>query len=357
MNSGSLQLGRYFGIPVRAHWSMALVAVFFGVNLARALGLVAGVVAVVAFLLSILAHEFGHALVARRYGVETESIDLWALGGVARLDREPPTPRADGLIAGAGPLVSLVLGVVTFGSALLVHSNVLAWIGFVNLLLAVFNMLPGAPLDGGRVLRAVRWARTGNKYRAMRDAGNAGRVLGWSIGIVGVALMLNGQAGIFIAVTGVFIAMNAKAEIAASYIGENLDGVKVRDLTWWGLAHAGSDMDADSMIWERARLGGAGAVAVDANDDGNLDGLVLEDQLWAIPVEQRALVMLNTMMVPFSQTAQASPDDDLSSVLPRLNPLRPIVTVWNEGKLVGIVPPKALRQRLDSAQAAVLGRA
>ncbi|MGA9278297.1 site-2 protease family protein [Ilumatobacter sp.] len=356
MSNGSLHLGRVLGIPVRAHWSMALVAALFGVNLAGAFGLVAGVAAVAAFFVSILAHEFGHALVARRYGVETESIDLWALGGVARLDREPPTPRSDGLIAGAGPLVSLVIGVLTFGAALQLQSNVLGWVGIVNLALAVFNMLPGAPLDGGRVLRAVRWARTGSKYRAMRDAGNAGRVLGWSLAIVGIALMVYGTSGIFIAITGVFIAMNAKAEIAASFVGEHLDGVKVRDLTWWGLAHAGSDMDADSMIDQRARLGEAGAVAVDANDDGQLDGIVLEDQLWAIPTEQRALVMLNSLMVPFSQTARANPDDDLSSVLPRLNPLRPVVTVWNEGKLIGIVPPKALRQRLDSAQAAAAGR-
>jgi Zn-dependent protease len=356
MSNGSLHLGRYFGIPVRAHWSMAFIATLFGVNLAAALGVVAGIVAVIAFFISILAHEFGHALVARRYAVETESIDLWALGGVARLDREPPTPRADGLIAVAGPLVSLAIGLVAFGTALLVSSSVLAWIGFVNLLLAVFNMLPGAPLDGGRVLRAVRWARTGNKYRAMRDAGNAGRVLGWSLGIIGLALMLNGQAGIFIAVTGLFIAMNAKAEIAASRVSEHLAGVKVRDLTWWGLAHAGADMDADSMIWQRSRLGEAGAVAVDANDDGELDGLVLEDQLWAIPSDQRALVMLNTLMVPFSQTARAQPDDDLASVLPRLNPMRPVVTVWNDGKLLGIVPPKTLRQQLDGAQAAALGR-
>jgi Zn-dependent protease len=355
MTNGSLHLGRYLGVPVRAHWSMAFIAVLFGVNLASTLGLLAGVVAVIAFFLSILGHEFGHALVARRYGVETESIDLWALGGVARLDREPPTPRADGLIAVAGPLVSLAIGAVTFGAAFVLSSNVLAWIGFVNLLLAVFNMLPGAPLDGGRVLRAVRWARTGNKYRAMRDAGNAGRVLGWSLGIIGVALMLNGQAGIFIAVTGLFIAMNAKAEIAASHVGEYLQGVKVRDLTWWGLAHAGADMDADSMIWQRSRLGEAGAVAVDANDDGHLDGLVFEDQLWAIPSDQRALVMLNTLMVPFSRTARAQPDDDLASVLPRLDPLRPVVTVWSDGKLAGIVPPKALRQQLDRAQAAALG--
>ncbi len=349
MTNGSLSLGRYFGIPVRAHWSMALVAVLFGVSLAGSFGIVAGVIVIVAFFVSILAHEFGHALVARRYGVQTQSIDLWALGGMARLDREPPTPRADGLIAGAGPLVSLLIGLVTFGGGYVIGSNAIVWVGFVNLLLAVFNMLPGAPLDGGRVLRAVRWARTGNKYRAQRDAGNAGRVLGWCMGIAGVALMLNGQGGVFIALTGVFIAANARAEIANSYISERLDGVKVRDLTWFGVAHAGSDMDADSMIWQRSRLGQAGAVAVDSNDDGVLDGLVLEDQLWAVPAEQRALVMLNSLMMPFSQTAQAGPDDDLSSVLPRLNPLRPVVTVWSEGKLTGIIPPKALQQRLTQA--------
>lgn len=356
MTTGSLSLGRIRGIPVRAHWSMALVAALFGVSLASSLGVIAGSIAVVAFFASILAHELGHAFVARRYGVNTESIDLWALGGVARLDREAPTPRADGFIAVAGPFVSLVIGLVTIAPALVFRSNVLAWIGVVNLALAVFNMLPGAPLDGGRVLRAVRWARTGNKYQAMREAGNAGRVLGWSLAVIGLGLMLRSQPGILIALTGVFIAMNAKAEVSASYIAEQLDGVKVRDLTWFGVAHAGSDMDADSMIWQRSRLGGAGAVAVDSDDDGQLDGMVLEDQLWAIPVEHRAMVMLNTLMMPFSQTAQASPDDDLTSVLPRLNPLRPLVTVWNEGILLGVVPPKLLKQRLDAARVAAAGR-
>jgi Zn-dependent protease len=356
MSTGSLSLGRIGGIPIRVHWSVALVAALFGVNLAVSLGVAAGLVAVVAFFASILAHELGHAFVARHYGVNTESIDLWALGGVARLDRESPTPRADGLIAVAGPLVSLAIGAISTGSAFVFGSDVLAWIGFVNLALALFNMLPGAPLDGGRVLRAVRWARTGDKYRAMREAGNAGRVLGWSMAIIGFALTLRGQPGIFIALTGLFIATNAKAEIAGSYLSEQLEGVKVRDLTWFGIAHAGSDMDADSMIWQRSRLGEAGAVAIDVDDDGTLDGVVLEEQLWSIPAEHRALVMLDTLMVPFSQTAQAGPDDDLSSVLPRLNPLRPLVTVWNDGKLLGVVPPKRLRQLLETASLAASGR-
>lgn len=356
MPTGTLSLGRYAGIPVRVHWSMALVAALFGTNLAAALGIVPGIVATLAFFLSILAHEFGHAIVARRYGVQTESIDLWALGGVARLDRESPTPKADGLIALAGPAVSLLIGAVTFGMAFVLDSQVLGWVGFVNLVLAVFNMLPGAPLDGGRVLRAWRWARTGNKYQAMRDAGHAGRVLGWGMAGLGLFMMLNGLPGIFVAVTGVFIAMNARAEIMASFIGEQLDGTKVRDLTWFGLAHAGTDMDADSMIYQRQRLGNAGAVVVE-NDQGEIDGLVLEDQLWAIPTERRAMVMLTQLMVPFSQLAKASPDEDLSSVLPRLNPLRPVLTVWKDDKLLGIVPPKRLTERLNAAQRNAFGSA
>ena len=351
MTAGSIRLGTYAGIPVRAHWSMALVAVLFGINLAASLGVIPGLIATVAFFASILAHEFGHALVARRYGVQTESIDLWALGGVAHLDREPPTPRADGLIAVAGPLVSLGIGVIALGIGIALQSPAIGWIGIVNLFLAVFNMLPGAPLDGGRVLRAVRWARTGDKYRAMRDAGNAGRVLGWGLAGLGVVMMLNGQFGVFIMIVGIFIAMNAKAEIMTSYIGEQLDGIKVRDLTWFGVAQAGTDMDADSMIWQRQRLGDAGAVAV-VGDDGELDGLVLEEQLWAVPSERRTMVMLTQLMVPFNRLAKASPDEDLATVLPRLNPLRPVVTVWNDGKLLGIVPPKRLRERLEQAQRA-----
>ena len=175
----------------------------------------------------------------------------------------------------------------------------------------------------------------------MRDAGNAGRVLGWGMVGVGFVMMLNGQFGVFVMVTGLFIALNARAEIMTSYVAEQLDGVKVRDLTFFGIAQAGTDMDTDSMIDQRERLGAAGAVAV-VGDDGELDGLVLEDQLWAVPFERRPLVMLTQLMVPFNNLAKASLDEDLATVLPRLDPRRPVVTVWNDGKLLGIVHPKRL---------------
>ena len=169
--------------------------------------------------------------------------------------------------------------------------------------------------------------------------------LGWAIAGFGLFLIMQAQSGVWLLITGVFIAVNARVEIAAAEISRRLDGVKVRDLTWFGIAEAGTDMDADSMLWERRRLGQAGGVAV-TDDDGKLQGLVLEDELWAIPADQRPWVMLTQMMVPFERIAAASPDEDLASVLPRLDPRRPVVAVWEDGRLVGMVSPTRLRERL-----------
>jgi Zn-dependent protease len=358
MFAGSLKLGRLAGIAVNLHWSVALIAVLLGAGLARPLGWFVASLAIVLFLVSILVHEFSHALVARRFGVGTQSIELWALGGIARLDREAPTPRAEGWIAAAGPLASFaVAGAGIVGWFALrgidevgAFASMVGWIGFVNLLLAVFNLLPGSPLDGGRIVKAIRWQMHGNRYRATRDAGQAGRYLGWGLAGLGLWLIVTGRPGIWVLLTGVFIAVNAKGEILASYVTERLSGVKVRDLTWFGLAEAGDDMDADSMLWDRQRLGHAGAVVV-RGADGAPDGLVLEDAMWAVPAEQRPWVMLTQLMIPFSKLAKAEPDEELSNVLPRLDPARPVVTVWHDGHLLGVVPPNRLDEQLRAAHA------
>lgn len=359
MLTGSISLGRLAGAVVRVHWSAALVAAILSATMADRLGFAVALVGAVAFFASIVVHEVAHAAVARRFGIATTAIELWGLGGMARLEREPASARADGWIAAAGPLASLVLGAVTLGGAFTLDAvgvggapiTVLAWTGVINIVLGLFNLLPGAPLDGGRIVRAIRWTRHGNRYRAMREAGQAGRVIGWGIGGLGLAMILDGRPGFWMLITGLFIAVNARAEVNLAAVGERLHGVTVGELTWYGLAETGTDMDADSMIWQRRRLGGAGAVAV-RGDDGQLGGLVLEDQLWAVPADQRPWVMLTSLMMPFHRLAQADPDDELAFVLPRLNPLRPVVTVWREGRLLGVIPPAALRQRLERSVAA-----
>ena len=172
--------------------------------------------------------------------------------------------------------------------------------------------------------------------------------MGWLVAALGFVLILRSQSGVWLIITGAFISVNAHVEITAASIAQRLAGSKVRDLTWFGIAQAGTDMDADSMLWQRGRLGSAGAVAV-TDDSGAPQGLVFEDDMWAVPADERPWVMLTQMMVPFDRTAQAAPDDDLSSLLPKINLARPVVTVWEDGRLVGLVPPARLRERLAAA--------
>lgn len=195
----TFSLGQVAGIRVGVHWSVLVIFVLILLGLAggnfreahpdRPLWqyLLASTVTAVFFLLSLLAHEISHALVARRNGVAVDDITLWLLGGLARLKSEASTPGAELRIAGVGPLVSLVLGVLFALVAAAVAGltdgglvvEALAWLAGINILLAVFNALPAAPLDGGRLLRAIVWWKTGSPLRATAVATAAGRVLGW----------------------------------------------------------------------------------------------------------------------------------------------------------------------------------
>jgi Zn-dependent protease len=355
-SQGSFSLGRLAGIPFRVHWSVVLVALLFGSGLAANYGTVGAAAAMLAFFASILLHELGHALTARRFGVSTQSIQLWALGGVARLDREAPTARAEGWIAVAGPATSLSIGVLGVGAMLALASfgvggvalDIVGWLAVVNVVLAVFNMLPGAPLDGGRVLKAWRWGRHGDRFRAAREAANAGKAVGFSVAGVGLVMIVNGLPGLMLVVTGMFVALNAKAEMMAVDVAERLQGVLVRDLTWFGIARATDDTDADTMWWQRARLGGAGVVAVE-RPDGDLSGIVSEAQLDAVHEARRPNVALQSLMVPLERVAKADPDEPLSDVLSRLDPASPILTVWRSGRLVGVVPTSKLIARITAA--------
>jgi Zn-dependent protease len=150
MNTGSLSLGSWFGIRVNVHWSVLIIAMLLGASLVGIVGVAPALLGVIAFFVSILVHEFAHALTARRFGVGTQSIQLWALGGVARLDRESPTAKAEGWIAAAGPIASVLLGiggVATWWAAggaagESAYLAVLGWLGIINAALALFNLLP-----------------------------------------------------------------------------------------------------------------------------------------------------------------------------------------------------------------------
>lgn len=229
----TVRLGSVRGIPVGLHWSLLVIAGLLSAQLyanllpelvpgrsSLAYAVVAGATAV-AFLASILAHELGHALVADRLGVRVRRVTLWLLGGVAELADEAPRPGAELRIAVAGPAVSVGIGILSGTiAAVLALANApdlvvggLAWLAIINLFLAVFNLLPAAPLDGGRILRAALWRHHGDRVRATITASRAGQVVGWALVALGVVEILTSTAsGIWTALVGWFVLSAARAE-------------------------------------------------------------------------------------------------------------------------------------------------
>lgn len=228
----SIRLGNLFGIPVGLHWSIAVIVglVTFGLagtilpqaaaGYASSLYVITGLAVTVGLLASIVAHELGHALVARRNGIGTRSISLFALGGVAELEAEADNPGAAARIAAAGPAVSVGIGAAALalaGLAGVIGASPLAvaaltTLGFVNLVMAIFNMIPALPLDGGRVLQAALWKRRGDRETATVSAAAVGRFLGWGLVAFGLWQFLNGGAGLWTMVIGWFVVSSARAE-------------------------------------------------------------------------------------------------------------------------------------------------
>ncbi len=244
----SLSLGRLAGVEVGVNWSWLIILGLISASLGFAIfpetnpgyggGVYAAmaVAAAVLFFVSLLLHELGHAVVARREGMEIEGIVLWLFGGVAQFRGLFPSAGAELRIALAGPAVSLVIGVTLLGLALLLPlpgflDGSVMWLGRINLILLAFNMLPALPLDGGRVFRALVWQRTGDFTRATSIAGGVGRAFGQMMIGFGVlmVLLLGALGGLWFALLGWFLMAAAQAEIRFATIGAALRSMSVGD--------------------------------------------------------------------------------------------------------------------------------
>ena len=332
----SLRIGRVAGVPVGVHWSVLVILVLIadivaGTILPRAaagrsptLYWAVGVPTALVFLLSLLAHEAAHALVARRKGIGVRSITLWMLGGVAQLEEEPPTARADLSIAAAGPLTSLAAGVVLLASAEgasaaglpRVVVAALAWIGVTNLFLAVFNLLPGAPLDGGRVLRALVWMRSGDRRRGERVATGAGQVVGAGLAGAGVAqLIILGQTGgLWLMIIGWFLIWAAGAE-ARSRVVRDASGVRVRDVMTAAPECAPAWHPVGEFITGVAVRSRQTVFPV-TGFDGEPTGVVTLDRLSRVPAAH-AGDRVGSVALPLPPEYALSPDAPASSLLNR----------------------------------------
>ena len=267
--SPSFELGRIAGVRIGINWSWLVVfawSLATAVFPARTPGLSDGtylamaLAAAVIFFASLIAHELGHALQARREGMEIEGITLWLFGGVARFKGMFPSAGAEFRIAIAGPLVSLALGVAFVLIAAVAGlpaeaEGVVAWLGYINLLLLVFNLLPALPLDGGRVLRSALWALRGDYGAATRLAAGVGRGFGFAFIAAGIALAVftDTVSGIWLAFIGWFLLVAAGSEARYLAVRDALGGLRVRHLMVRDPATVDADLSLgrfmDEVVW------------------------------------------------------------------------------------------------------------
>lgn len=370
----SWQIGRALGIPIRVHASWFLVFLLVTWSLATGYlpeGLpgfsparywaMGGAAALLLFL-SVLLHELGHSYVALRYRIPIERITLFIFGGVAHMRKEPPTPRAEFLIALAGPAVSFVLGAACFGLTALaeliqpprdVDGLVMlgALLGMVNLQLGLFNLIPGFPLDGGRVLRAGLWAWGKDFYRATKQAAVVGLGFGVLLGVLGLAVVVgalmgkldssmasNGSWVVFI---GMFLFAAALASRRQAAFRQTLAMVRVRDLMVRTVASIPAQCSLDEAVTQYFQPYGYGSFPV--VDGGQLAGLITVAEIQTVPSAMWPWRQVGQVMRPLSPSLIVEPD---VSVIQAMECMAQDgwdqLVVMQDGQIAGLVTQSAI---------------
>ena len=317
---------------------------------------VAAVAGAVGLLASILAHELSHSVVARRLGVEVTAITLWMFGGVSKLGTSARDARSELRIAIAGPAMSAIIAVgclITAALDILVSgpellTSTLAWLGVVNIMLAVFNMLPGVPLDGGHVLAAVLWHRSGDEHKSKMRAATAGRVVGQLLigaGIVQYALG-GGFGGLWLILIGWFLTSAARTEQASESLAATLEDVHVQDVMSRDVRTASANSTVDDFVRHYAATSPVSSFPV-VNDDETLVGLITLRHIRALPQESWTTTTLGAIAVPIDLIAIAGPNDLLVDALRRTGTSYGRILVLDDGRLTGIVTPTDVTNALE----------
>ena len=364
MLSGNISLGRIGGVEVRINWSWLVIfalivwtladGVFPSTNpgLSGNTHLAMAIVAALLFVVSILLHELGHAWEARREGLEVDGITLWLFGGVSQFKGGFPSAGAEFRIAIAGPLVSLVLGVVFVLIAIAglpsAVDGVAAWLGYINLALLVFNLIPALPLDGGRVLRAALWRSKGDLGWATRVGTDIGRVFGYLFIGLGIAMFIfqGSFSGAWLAFIGWFLLQAATAE--ARYIATEaaLHGLRVRDLMVRDPVTVDGDLTVGQFMDEVARSRRFTTYPV--VDGGRPIGLLAFGSVAALPRSEWDSRRVREAMLPLERVPLLTEDETAIDALTALSsPTSNRGLVVENGHLAGLLSITDLTRALE----------
>lgn len=371
------RLGSIFGFEIRIDLSWFLI--FFLILWSLSVGLfpenfpelsqvtywIMGIVATLLFFVSLIAHELSHSLVARTKGIPVEGITLFIFGGISRTRMESESPGDEFQIAGVGPLVSVLLAVVfgllwslsqNFGWSTAV-TGVLQYLASINLLLAIFNLLPGFPLDGGRLFRAIVWKVTGSLKRATRIASWGGRFLAYLIIALGIVQLFSGAAllsGVWLIFIGWFLHNAAELSYQEYLIRQEMEGVKAHQVMTPSPDTVPSDLTVQQLVDEYLMRRRYQAFPVIKNDHPL--GIVTLNQVKQIPREQWKSYQVEDIMKPVQKDLSVHPDENMSNVLDKMQDteMRRVLVTKN-GDLQGIITASDVSRWLHRRQALGVG--
>lgn len=363
MNS-NVKLGRLYGVPVGLHWSWFLIFILLSWSLAigvyaprlptqsPALHWGLGITTSVLLFASVLAHEFGHALVSIRNGIPVERITLFIFGGVAQISQEPQSAGVEFRIAIAGPLVSLALALI-FGLAWFVSGSVpilatgMRWLAEINLTLVLFNMIPAFPLDGGRVLRSALWAWKKDYLKATRMATLAGQGISYLFILTGIFFISRGNFsnGTWLAFIGWFLHNAAQASRQYAEHHPILADVRANQVMDRRIGEIRADLSLCDLVTTRVVRTGKRSFVV-SNGHRPLGMVTLRD-IAAIPRERWETTPVRDVMIPWERMAQISPSTTLNAALHSIDMTDGrLAPVMYENRVEGIVSRDMIMRHL-----------
>jgi Zn-dependent protease/CBS domain-containing protein len=374
----NVSLGRIAGIHVGLNWSLLVVAALIAWSLATgilppaapgetsAAYWTAGVVSALVFLASLLAHELAHSIVAARRGVRVEGITLWLFGGVSRFSSDTSSPGSQALITFVGPLTSLLLGIVFFIAATALGgggkpglvSVTLSWLGYINVLLGFFNLVPAFPLDGGRLLQSLLWLRTGDRVRATSIAARIGMafaILLIAYGLLTFVVAGNVINGVWSVFLGWFLLSAARSEEAGALIRQALTGISVGEVMTRDPVQASDDISVEDAL-HRYVLTSRHSTFPTHDAAGRLSGLLTLAALKNVAPESRAATLIKEVICPLDKVSTAGSADPISNLLGLSDAgcSEGRTLVVDGGRLVGIISPSDINRLL---QRSLTGRA
>jgi len=354
MRRSGIKIGRVFGIPIYLHLSWILIFGLITYSLVDEFGArypqwssrqlwSLGVLTSLLFFGSVLFHELSHSVVARHYRIPVASITLFFFGGIASITRDPERPGQEFLMAAAGPASSYVLAGAFWLLALATPAdsmpNVLAnWLAGTNALLATFNLLPGFPLDGGRVFRSIVWGITKNYSRSTRIASRVGQAIAYAMMAFGLymAFALHSSVnGVWFVFLGWFLLTAARQSYQQVEAQGALQGLRAADVMTSEMPTVGRDLSLDEYSREVSRTGRRAHMVV---SDGKLAGLMRVEILQAVPREDWPSTSVQAVMIPREKLPWTAPDEPVLSVLERMRSANvDQLAVIREDNVVGLV--------------------